>query len=420
MIILNEITRKQRQSNFELLRIIAMMGIILYHLVLHHINYDRFALITTERGPNFWHLDIIQIFYTFGQIANTIFILITGYFLIDKKDINVIKPAGKLLNRTYMTVFILLGLAYLFNRFQYPIKTNMDIDMSLNGWWFIGYYIFVIVFAKYILNPFLQRLRKKDFFGFVVIFIILLGFMEIFDILDNLNMENLAIGISVYSVGAYLRLYEPLSKVRTWTLLLFLTSFFALEVIEYKVNTQRITQVFFNQESIDTFVNEPFTNTLWSSSVLFLLCSIVVFELFRRLPIGSIRWVNWLSKSVFTVYLFHESNFFRNLLVRGETLPTRLGILNKPATIIVNSGEEKGLEVVLKDPETWLELPDFLNISQVFQDRGAVVGTGYMLLLMVVIFLMGVLLDLVIRMLNGLLKKLFATDIRNLRQQFYD
>lgn len=174
--------KKLRQSNFELLRILAMMGIIAYHLVLHHINYDRFALMQPEVGSNFWHLDVIQIFYTFGQIGNTLFILITGYFLIQKKEINILKPAGKLVNRTYMTAILLLAAAYLFNRYQLPMKTEMDIDMSLEGWWFIGYYIFIITFAKYVLNGFLQRISKREFFSYLTISVILLGFMEIFNI----------------------------------------------------------------------------------------------------------------------------------------------------------------------------------------------------------------------------------------------
>lgn len=82
----------QRESNFELLRIVAMLGIIMYHLVLHYIDYSRFALVNLDKGSNYYHLETIQIIYTFGQIGNTLFILITGYFLIKKSTVNVVKP----------------------------------------------------------------------------------------------------------------------------------------------------------------------------------------------------------------------------------------------------------------------------------------------------------------------------------------
>lgn len=409
--------KKLRQSNFELLRILAMMGIIAYHLVLHHINYDRFALMQPEVGSNFWHLDVIQIFYNFGQIGNTLFILITGYFLIQKKEINILKPAGKLVNRTYMTAILLLAAAYLFNRYQLPMKTEMDIDMSLEGWWFIGYYIFIITFAKYVLNGFLQRISKREFFSYLTISVILLGFMEIFNIFKNLKMDNLAIGIVVYSVGAFIGLYQPLKKVRVRSLFLFLVVFFLIQVIQYKVNLQMVTQDFVNKKAINVFYPDPFTNTLWSPSILFLMCSVTIFELFRRFKIGSIPLINRISASVFTVYLFHESDFFREMLVKGMTLPNRLGILKNSGNIIIKGGSEKGTALPLTDPETWLELPDFLNISQVFQERGVKLAVLYMFFLTLSIFVIGLLLDWVIQLLNWGFAKLFKKDLTGLQHQ---
>lgn len=230
-------------------------------------------------------------------------------------------------------------------------------------------------------------------------------------------MDNLAIGIVVYSVGAFIGLYQPLKKVRVRSLFLFLVVFFLIQVIQYKVNLQMVTQDFVNKKAINVFYPDPFTNTLWPPSILFLMCSVTIFELFRRFKIGSIPLINRISASVFTVYLFHESDFFREMLVKGMTLPNRLGILKNPGNIIIKGGSEKGTALPLTDPETWLELPDFLNISQVFQERGVKLAVLYMFLLTLSIFVIGLLLDWVIQLLNWGFAKLFKKDLTGLQHQ---
>jgi hypothetical protein len=402
-----------RKSNFELLRILAMLGIIMYHLVMHHTDYNRFALVHPENGSNFYHLDIIQIIYTFGQIGNTLFILITGYFLIKKSTINVVKPGAKLLNRSYLLAVVLLCLAYLFGRFHMPISTNINMHMALNGWWFIGYYIFIIVFAKFFLNDYLNSLDKKSYLNFIIILVILLSFMEFFNVLVNLKIQNFVIGISVYAIGGFIRLYNPLKNIRVLTLIFFIMVFMLIQVIQYKLNLNiNIRQFYQNGNSV--FVNSPFNNVLWSPSVLFLICSVLIFELFSRMKIGSISIINKLSAATFTVYLFHESTFFRGLHLKGNPLPNRLGLLKTVSTKVIADDPMQELIIPLDNPESWIPLKDFLNISQVFQDRGVKLGILYIVVLTLGIFIMGLLFEGVLLFINLLFKKIFYKDLKKL------
>lgn len=300
--------KKKRESNFELLRIVAMLGIIAYHLVMHHMDYNRFALVNPEVGSNFYHLETIQIIYTFGQIGNTLFILITGYFLIGKKNINVVKPGIKLLNRSYLLAIILLGLSFVFDRFNMPVSSNSNIHMALNGWWFIGYYIFIIVFAKYVLNDFLAGLTKRNYLNFLLVVTLLLSFTEFFNILTNLKVQNFAIGILVYSIGGFIRLYDPLKDVKATTLIICILAFFFIQVIQYKVNLNISMRDFYKDPSMQ-FARSPFTNVLRSPSIIFTLCSVSIFELVSRLKLGNNKLINTISATTFTVYLLHESSF---------------------------------------------------------------------------------------------------------------
>jgi hypothetical protein len=410
---------KYRKSNFELLRILAMLGIIVYHLVLHHLDYNRFALIDETLGSNFYHLEIIQLFYTLGQIGNTLFILITGYFLIERKEhINVVKSGTKLLNRSYFLAIILLGISYLLARLRLPFSSNSDIHMALNGWWFVGYYLFIIIFAKYVLNRFLNGLDKKAYLNFILSLTILLSFMEVFNVLTNLKIQNFVIGILIYSIGGFLRLYSPFKKVKLRIFLLFILGFTLIQVVQYKVNLQTNLRQFYNAPE-GLFVSSPFTNILWSPSILFTMCSVCIFEVFNRIKIGSIRWINTLSAATFTVYLFHESSFFRKLHFQGLPLPNRLGVLKTVSTKILAEGPDKGTAVPLNNPEMWIDLKDFLNISQVLHERGLKTGVLYIILLTVGIFFLGIVCEFVIQLLNKIFKSIFVSDFmkikRNLR-----
>ena len=71
----------KRQSNFELLRIVAMLMIVFHHFAYHGaFNYDS----TSISISYFWYSLIIM----GGKIGVNIFILISAYFLILSSGIN--------------------------------------------------------------------------------------------------------------------------------------------------------------------------------------------------------------------------------------------------------------------------------------------------------------------------------------------
>ena len=82
---------KERKSNFELLRIIAMILIISFHIVFHS-EYE----ITTLNFNNY----IIKVFWLFGEIGVNLFLLISGYFMIKSKI-----SIKKILNLIFELIF---------------------------------------------------------------------------------------------------------------------------------------------------------------------------------------------------------------------------------------------------------------------------------------------------------------------------
>ncbi len=98
---------KFRQSNIELLRIIAMFLIIAHHYAIH----SGFNFSTTAITINRLWVQFLQIG---GKIGVNVFILIFGYFLIYSKTIKttkILKLWGTVLfySYTFLILFTIMG-----------------------------------------------------------------------------------------------------------------------------------------------------------------------------------------------------------------------------------------------------------------------------------------------------------------------
>ena len=69
-------SKKDRISNFEILRILSIFMIILHHYVLNT------EAINTARSLNYY---ISHFFYIGGKLGVNCFVLISGYFLVNKQ-----------------------------------------------------------------------------------------------------------------------------------------------------------------------------------------------------------------------------------------------------------------------------------------------------------------------------------------------
>ena len=95
-----------RQSNIELLRIIAMLMIISYHIIIHCVNIQLTNTVSIERLQNGWfntpdfynQLLMLALMMPLGLVGNAIFIMISGYFLADR-EIDMLKVSKKLLSQ---------------------------------------------------------------------------------------------------------------------------------------------------------------------------------------------------------------------------------------------------------------------------------------------------------------------------------
>ena len=286
-----KIIEKQRKSNFESLRIFAMVLIILHHYALHGglASIDGF-------GVNKY---IGTICLIGGKLAVNLFVLISGYFLIESEF--KLKKVLKLIIQVYCYSVAFFIIYVIFK----GIPTGEIIKLTAfpftsKAYWFMLPYICV-----YVLSPFSNKLIKSITQKQLISLIGILAFMFSgvgFFITDSGLMNNLSWFILIYLIGAYIRLYD-FEKFSKKTIKWFSVIGYVLFIIV----TCGITYMSQYNASIFRFVNKISS----MNSIIVLVEATLIFIVFKNLEIKNSKVINILGKSCIGVYLFHDS-IFRN------------------------------------------------------------------------------------------------------------
>ena len=301
----------------ELLRIIAMIMIIAYHIFRHciYLQLTDTNLITKLGNgwfsyPTFFkRLCILAVISPMGQIGNAIFLIISGYFMADKKSIDLTKISKKLLLQLGFAT-LALGLISIFS-YKYvtafPIKL---MSFNLFNWssWYIGYYFIVIVFAKIFLNKYLAKVKQKDYLMFLISLFAITQFSWTRSIIQNLGsgLETLCIGVFLYSMGGYIKKYNPLSSIKTWVIIDTIIITNLIVISNFYMDTAN-NILAYSQTSENIFIQ--YIPVYENYQIIPIIIGIASFELFRRIKISNNKIINFIGASTFMVYLIHDNDF---------------------------------------------------------------------------------------------------------------
>lgn len=313
---------KKRSSNIELLRIFAMLMIIGYHICYHCVSVqlmDEDSILSMQNGwfchPVFYKkLLLVALMSPMGQMGNAVFILISGYFMVHKgKNINLTSISKKLLLQSAFAVLMLCVASTLIYKVSTLSLKVIDFTAFNSSAWFVGYYFVVIVLAKVFLNNFLAGLDRDKYLMFLMVTFSLVQFKWSRELIGSISegVEKgfgiLLTGIFLYSLGGYIRKYNPFDKIKTWAVvaviicicLLICSIFYAETANEIRNYNPDDGEIFY--QTIHEFGNYSFVPVC---------LGIAFFELFRRLKTPSSRIINYLGASTFMVYLLHDNGFF--------------------------------------------------------------------------------------------------------------
>lgn len=285
-----------RMSNIELLRIVAMIMIIAYHIPIH-LNFT--CQPHTITVSQLWNQFILM----GGKIGVNIFVLISGYFLINSHDIKISK-----IIKLWLQIFTYSVLIYIIftisglEPFSIKVFIKSMLPITYEGWWFAGTY-FVLYLISPFLNIFLKALDKKNYQRLLVVVLILWCLIPTVTG-QNFEGNNLLWFICLYSVAAYIRLWHDKADISVKSAKLtkrYLGLAFVFIVLTFLLV---VILDFCGVQIADLSAHEH----LYEMNKLpIFLISLFMFMGFKGLNIHYNKAINLIASAAFGVYLIHDS-----------------------------------------------------------------------------------------------------------------
>ena len=322
---------KNRSSNIELLRIVAMLMIIAYHIILHCVNVQLVNVTSIEKLQNGWfnqpmffkQLMALEMMMPFGLVGNAIFILISGYFLIDR-EIDMLKISKKLLSQLLFaaTALVLASALFIRNYANTDVSENLFSYIRIQYFnkmsWFVGYYFIIMLLAFCFLNRFIATLDRKKYLGFLFTILAISQLSWSGSLLDDLakGLRTVVIGVFLYSLGGYIKKYNPFEKVRGYVIFLVIILINILIGISYHNIVMGKIQAYYYNQTVQSIPATEFTQSIPkfdNYSIVVVILGICIFELFRRINLPSLKILNGIAKATFMIYLIHDNGFAYSL-----------------------------------------------------------------------------------------------------------
>ena len=272
--------KTKRDSRFETLRIVSMVLIILHHFACHG-GYDLLSAPTMNQS-------VINTTIVGGKLGVNVFLLITGYFMIDKqfKFSRFIKLWLELL--FYSIVIYVLFV--LFGKKVAPIdRISAFFPIISKEYWFITYYIIL-----YLLSPLINKLEKSlSKFQLMAVIIIIATYYVTLHLLNKEFLHYTGWFIVVYLISAYIKRYpNKLFNSFRCNFIAFIITFSMLIVF-----------------------NTCFGINLYDlNSVVCLVCAIALFCTFKNIKPFYSKTINILSGTMLGVYLIHDNPLIRSVI----------------------------------------------------------------------------------------------------------
>lgn len=300
--------KQVRNSNYELMRIISMFMIVVYHIIMHgHVfsNYQNEGAILLTRF----------IFFMTVVHVNS-FVLVSGYFQCTSKFKQ--SKLWSIINQSLfyriliMSIFILMDLITL-NKVEI-FKEIAIIDIT--EYWFIKTYIFLYCLTPFI-NKLIGALNKKSYQKLLILLLVLFSIIPTVTgggAFDN-GGYTLYNFIFLYLIGAYFRRYplkemyifKPMSKrlYQIFTIVIFITACSLNFILTNYMD--KISDINLILGELNSYTGRA---SIAYSNPLIIIQTIAYFEFFGTLNIKN-KIINKIASLTLGVYMIHDNNFVR-------------------------------------------------------------------------------------------------------------
>ena len=293
---------KKRNSNFELMRIISMFLIVLWHVIIHGHTLDN-----SYNG----HITILLKLIEFIIIIHVnSFVILSGYYQSKSKF-----RFSKLLSLIiqvifYSSIIYLIGAKLNIIEFNTNAFINTLLPSTINDYWFIKAYIALYILSD-IINLTINAMDQKTYKNVLTLLFILfstLPFLTGQRFFDN-NGSTFYNFIFLYMIGGYISKYgikklDSFSQKKYYLVLTFIflsmaiLNFIIIELCTRGINVNPI---------INDISYKILCTKLTFTPPMVVIQSICYLLVFKNLNLKS-KLINYISSCTFGIYLFHDNH----------------------------------------------------------------------------------------------------------------
>ena len=299
--------KKERLSNFELMRIISMFFIVVYHFIIN------------TGGQLMQHTTgLTNIFFVFISLIIIVhvnsFIIVSGYFQYDKK-INI----KKILSLIGMVWFYSAIIALIFHLTGLKELTPLEVIKVLSPFEYENLWFFKTYIALYLLSPYINilisNLDQKQHRNLLILLIIMYSIIATITNQQTFGNTGFSIihFIFLYILGAYLKKYPIKENIhfKYYTekkkLFIFLGVFifmgtFNFLLYEFVDNLLKVEQ----GRTITYLCTLIKKNLYYYQNPILLIQSVAYFLMFETINIKN-KFINKIASCMFAIYVITEN-----------------------------------------------------------------------------------------------------------------
>lgn len=305
---------ERRTMNFEILRVLLMYFVVLFHFIVHGVSKSNFLPTSFDESSwvPFLNHFFILLFLPIVSVSVNCYILISGFFL-STKSFKLIRLSRLWLMTLFYSVIIGV-IVYCFFPENVDLKNIIGslTPIKSNTYWFFTKYMALLVLSPFFAN-WIRMVSQKEY----KILLFILGFFNIHLFL-KLPYGSIYSGetsllwfIFLFLMGGYIRKYDLFKKTNEKKMLI-------LSIV--------ISIFFYIIKSISVmfYTNDVFYYSDWGYNGLTFFVSLSVFLWIKRLSFSESKVnqvVMKLAPYTFGVYLIHDNIYFRSILWGKLTTP---------------------------------------------------------------------------------------------------
>lgn len=314
-----ELKTNIRNSNVELLRIVAMLMVIFHHALSQGFSFDFLP----EPSLN---LSFFQAANCFGWLGNMLFIIISGYYLSESRF-----SLKKIIKLWLLVFFYSAGISCILFVFKiqiYGVEGNgfcltrllekrdlkatelffsfFPVVTAQN--WFATKYIVFLFFVPF-LNRIVQNVSCRLHFMLIALCFLLFEFLPLFPWTDVYEINNYSAFFLLFFAGSFVKKYNEYFYAKRKALLAVGIIYFSFYIAIRFV----LMNLYGYAESVP-FLFQVFVMSSHAHDFVMTVSAFLIFTGTVNLPAGSNKVLNKIASTTFGVYLLHNHNYFRRNL----------------------------------------------------------------------------------------------------------